>query len=235
MAHAVKPSHAPLLSLRERAAPKRAVLVGLALSILAACGGEPDPRTLPGMLEYASRAIGDGDRTRLFRVIDPRSRHAMASIVEDRRASARLIRETYPEDQQAAALEQLGMATEAEDAAGLFAQRCDEACMADIAGRLGAPTDTQEDGDELVVRTSRGATLRVRGGGDDWFGIVWRFDELDAERARANQDRQLVQQNAETYRRREAQTREMDDDAVEAADAEGDAEAGDEAEAEATE
>jgi hypothetical protein len=180
---------------------------------LAACTGEPDPRTLPGMLEYAARAIERNDAPALFRVIDARSRHAMASIVEDRRAAAALIRNTYPEDQRDEAIRELGSAAQATDAAALFADRCDRACMADLGGRIGAPLSQRQDGDELVVETPRGGTLRVTGGGDDWFGIVWRYDELDRERQRANQDRLLVEANARTYQLRSEQAAALDGEA----------------------
>ncbi|MCA9532621.1 MAG: hypothetical protein KC593_03045 [Myxococcales bacterium] len=165
------------------------------------------------MLEYAARAIERNDARSLFRVIDARSRHAMASIVADRRAAAELIRNTYPEDQREAALDELGPSIDAEDAAALFAARCDRACMSDLASRIGAPLSQRQDGDELVVETPRGGTLRVTGGGEDWYGIVWRYDELDAERQRANQDRLLVEANARTYQLRLEQAAALDGEA----------------------
>ena len=187
-----------------------ALLALFLIPTLTACTGEPDPRTLPGMLEYAARAIERNDARALFRVIDARSRHAMASIVEDRRTAAELIRTTYPEDQRADALRELGSAAEMEDAAALFEDRCGRACMADLGSRIRAPLSQTQDGDELVVETPRGGTLRVTGGGDDWFGIVWHYDELDAERQRANQDRLLVEANARTYQRRLEQSAALD-------------------------
>lgn len=193
---------------------KTRIFVSLSLALLLhACTGEPDPRTLPGMLEYAARAIERNDAQALFRVIDARSRHAMASIVADRRAAAALIRSTYPEDQRADALSDLGSAANVEDAAALFAERCTRECMSDLASRIGAPISQRQDGDELVVETPRGGTLRVTGGGDDWYGIVWRYDELDAERQRANQDRLLVEANARTYELRAEQSAALDGEA----------------------
>lgn len=190
------------------------IFIPLSLGLLLqACTGEPDPRTLPGMLEYAARAIERRDPRALFRVIDARSRHAMASIVADRRAAAELIRTTYPEDQRADALAELGSAVTMEDAAALFADRCDRECMSDLAGRIGAPLSQRQDGDELVVETPRGGTLRVTGGGEDWYGIVWRYEELDTERQRANQDRLLVEANARTYRLRAEQSAALDGEA----------------------
>ena len=106
-----------------------------------------------------------------------------------------------------------GAAAEMEDAAALFEDRCGRACMADLGSRIGAPLSQTQDGDELVVETPRGGTLRVTGGGDDWFGIVWHYDELDAERQRANQDRLLVEANARTYQRRLEQSAALDGEA----------------------
>ena len=120
------------------------------LVLLGACRGQPDPSTLEGMMEFAASAIEREDARQLFRVIDPRSRHALASIVEDRRAAAELIRTTYPEDQRADALEELGPDANAEDAAELFASRCGRQCMSDIAMRIGAPLSQHPDGDELL-------------------------------------------------------------------------------------
>lgn len=187
------------------------IFIPLSLGLLLqACTGEPDPRTLPGMLEYAARAIERNDAPALFRVIDARSRHAMASIVADRRTAAELIRNHYPEDQRADALADLGSAANVADAAALFAERCTRDCMSDLASRIGAPLNQHQDGDELVVETPRGGTLRVTGGGEDWYGIVWRYDELDAERQRANQDRLLVEANARTYQLRDEQSAALD-------------------------
>ncbi|MBK8410725.1 MAG: hypothetical protein IPL19_22490 [Sandaracinaceae bacterium] len=47
------------------------IFIPLSLGLLLqACTGEPDPRTLPGMLEYAARAIERRDPRALFRVIE---------------------------------------------------------------------------------------------------------------------------------------------------------------------
>lgn len=194
---------------------KTRIFISLSLGLLLhACTGEPDPRTLPGMLEYAARAIEQNDARALFRVIDARSRHAMASIVADRRAAAALIRSSYPEDQRADALADLGSAANVEDAAALFADRCKQECMSDLASRIGAPISQRQDGDELVVETPRGGTLRVTGGGSDWYGIVWHYDELDTARQRANQARLLVEANARTYQLRAEQSAALDGEAV---------------------
>lgn len=64
--------------------------------------------------------------------------------------------------------------------------------------------EEEEDGDELVVTTPRGEVRLYRAEDTDWWGIVWRREELDRERDRAGQDLRQVQANAETYRRRRA-------------------------------
>src|SRR5688572_2641708 len=97
----------------------------IAIAVLStACGDKrPDPRTVEGTLTWAAQKIEARDRRSLFRVIDQRSRHAMASIVADRRRAAELIRASYAEDARADALADLGDAATVPDAAGLFADR----------------------------------------------------------------------------------------------------------------
>jgi len=179
-----------------------ALWVALA-SLLVACEGTPDPRGVGGALKYAAQAVEKRDARKLFRVIDERARHAMCSIVDDRKQAARLVDKSYPEDERAQALASLGEAAEAKDAAGLFAARCGERCLERFGSRIGAPESTTEDGDELVVQTARGTEVRLyRSGPGKWWGIVWHTDELDAERDKANQDLRAIERNAGIYERR---------------------------------
>ena len=188
--------------------PCRTLSVAL-LCCACGMGGTPDPRTVEGTMAYAAMALERDDPRMLFRVVDERARHAMISIVADRRQAAARIRETYPEGLREEALAELGDAASVEDAAGLFVRRCDASCRQAIAASVGAPVETTPDGDELVVRTSRGATLRLyRPREGAWWGIVWRTAELDRERDRANQALQQIERNAETYRRRRELARE---------------------------
>ena len=183
---------------------RRAVLLALLHVVATGCGigSNPDPREIDGMMGYAALALERDDPAMLFRVIDERARHAMISIVEDRRAAAEVIRRDYPESQRAAALGALGDGAEAEDAAGLFAMRCDAACRQRFAGEVGAARDQREDGDEVVVTTARGAEVRVyRDVEGDWWGLVWNTAALDDERDRANRDLAVIEENAATYRR----------------------------------
>lgn len=189
------------------ARPGTVTALRLALAVLAVLAngcGEPDPRSVDGALEAASHALEARNATRLFRLVDQRARHALASIVKDRRETARLVRESYPEAEKVAALAALGDAAEATDAAGLFAARCDAPCMAALAARIGAPVEQTAEGDELVVRTARGESLRLHHGSDGWWGLVWRTESLADERDRAAQDLRRIRENAEIYRRRRA-------------------------------
>ncbi len=152
---------------------------------------------------YAATAIENDDMERLFRVIDERSRHALYSIHADREAAASLIRADYPEATQQDALDALGHIGAATPAA-LFAERCDSACRRGFATKVGAPVEEEQDGEELLVTTTRGQVRLWRAEESAWWGIVWKRDELDRERDRAGQDLRRIEANAETYRRRQA-------------------------------
>jgi hypothetical protein len=173
------------------------------LTVIASCW-DADPRSVRGALDLASRAIEARDGRQLFRVIDERSRHALISIVQDRRAAAQLVREAYPRAEREAALRALGDAADATDAAELFARRCGAPCMAQIRQQLGAPVEQREQGQELIVQTAQGGTLRMHRGSDSWWGLVWRTDELSRERDHAAQELRQIRDNAEVYRRRRA-------------------------------
>ena len=148
-------------------------------------------------------SIENQDARAMFRVIDPKSRHAMASIVKDRRDARALIEASYPAEAKASALASLGDASDVADAAALFAKRCPAACLRGLGANLGAPTGTRREGDVTIVTTTRGE-LSFRGGGSDWYGLVWNTDALAAERERANRDLALIRENAATYQRRQA-------------------------------
>lgn len=179
---------------------------GLFLALfLGSCGGVPDPRTIDGALAYAGRAIEHHDPRTLFEVIDSRSRHAMISIVADRARARAIIERSYPEEAKAEALAALGDAATVRDAPALFAKRCDSTCIGLFRDALGAVVEQRRDGVETVVRTTRGETLRLyRRRETDWWGLVFQTEELSAERARANRDREMIEQNARTYERRRA-------------------------------
>jgi hypothetical protein len=183
--------------------PRNAFALFAALAFGAGCH-DPDPRSIEGALAAAASAIEAGDRARLFRVVDQRARHALASIVRDRREAALLVARDYPEDVRGAAHAALGDAADATDAAGLFARRCDRACTEDLARRIGAPAHTERDGVETVVHTAREETLRLHRGDDGWWGLVWNTAALSRERDRAAQDLVQIRANAEIYRKQRA-------------------------------
>jgi hypothetical protein len=170
------------------------------------CDGVPDPRSVEGALGYAMRAVERDDAGDLYKVIDERARHAMISIVNDRREAATLIEASYPAAERASALAALGDAAEAENAAALFAHRCDRPCREAIGATLGAPAEVRREGELTVVATARGTTVRLYRGGDGhgWYGIVWHTAELSTERDRANRDLGIIRENAATYDRRQA-------------------------------
>lgn len=177
----------------------------MAMSLGCGIGSTPDPRSIEGAMGYAALAVERNDPAMLYRILDERARHALISIVQDRTAAAALVRETYPPEERDAALRNLGDAAEVEDAAGLFARRCDPACRQEIGRQVGAPASTREDGDETVVETARGTSVRIyRAAEGSWWGLVWETQALDRERNIANQALRQVERNAETYRRRQA-------------------------------
>lgn len=165
--------------------------------------GPPDPRSVEGALGYAAARLESDDMRGLYDVIDERSRHAMISIVADRERAAAVIRQSYPRALREAALASLGDAATVQDAAGLFAERCDAACRDDLRSRVAAPRTTRREGDEVVVTTVLGTEVRLyRRQPGHWYGIVWHTDELDRERSRANRDLAMIRSNGATYARR---------------------------------
>lgn len=165
---------------------------------------DADPRSIEGALDAAARSLEARDARALFHVVDQRARHALASIVKDRRKATRLVAESYPAEDRPAALAALGDAALASDAADLFARRCTDACLDGLARRIGAPVGEKERGEEMVVETARGETLRLYRGSDGWWGVVWRTEALVAERDRAAQELRQIRENADVYRRRRA-------------------------------
>jgi hypothetical protein len=135
--------------------------------------------------------------------LDERSRHALISIHADRRAAAEVVRASYPEDERADALAALGEAAEASTPEALFAGRCGRACRDELVANVGAPTAERQDGDELVVTTSRGELRFHRAHEGQWWGFVWQTQALDRERDVASRDLRQIQRNAEVFQRRD--------------------------------
>jgi hypothetical protein len=188
--------------------PGRGPCTTFIIAVIAATTGPlagcyaPDPHTVRGALAAAARACEANDARALFAVLDRRGRDALFSIAHRRSVAAALIRADYPEAEREAALATLGDGALAKDAADLFARRCPSACMADLAGRLGAPLSQAQRGDELEVKTASGGVLRMYRADDGLWGVVWRTEGLSDERNRASRELVQIQENAEVYRRR---------------------------------
>jgi hypothetical protein len=168
----------------------------------------PDTREPRGALALASQAVEAGDAKLLFRVIDVRSRHALAAIHKARSEAAGLIRAHYPADAQASALAQLGDAAVATDVTDLFVRRCPKACQAEIGARLGAPAGEKvvqgEAGPELEITTATGGRLRLYKGKEGHYGLLFHRQALSDERDRAARELDQIRQNADIYRKRKA-------------------------------
>jgi hypothetical protein len=181
--------------------------IGVLIVVLSGCGS-PDTREPRGALALASQAVEAGDARTLFRVIDERSRHALAAIQRARGASAALVRADYPPEAQAAALAQLGDAALATDPTELFVRRCPPACLAEIGATLGAPAGEQtvpgEAGPELEITTTTGGRVRLFKSKGGHYGIVFRRRELFDERNRASRELEQIRTNAKVYRKRKA-------------------------------
>jgi len=181
------------------------ILTGFAmLAVSDGCGSDPDPRDIDGAIATALQHAEAGDAGHLFRVIDQRARHAMASIQQDRSEARRLVRASYPPATRDETLRSLGDAAGATSAADLFARRCDGACLAGLVDVLRAPASVQRDGDDATISTVHGGTFRMHRGNDGWWGLVWHTDELEAERNRAARDLEQIRANASVYERRRA-------------------------------
>jgi hypothetical protein len=178
-------------------------VLALALAWLSAgCSG--DPTTVEGALSQAASAVARSDYGDLFAVIDERSRFALSSVYFARKQAAQLIRDSYPKELQAAALQELGDGAQAESAVDLFRLRCDANCVQSFAAQLGAPDKTRVEGRLAVVQTVRGTTTELYRGDDGRYGLVWETAALARERTRSAAELDLIQKNAALYRSQRA-------------------------------
>jgi hypothetical protein len=188
----------------------RPVTIALLANLLGATIGcwAPDTREPRGALAVAAEAVESGQPRRLFRVIDQRSRHALAAIQQARAEAVRLIRSDYPTAAQAEALAALGDAALATDVPDLFVRRCPATCQAELGALLGAPVQERvvegEAGPELEIETATGSRVRLYRGKQGHYGIVFRRLELYEERDRAARELDQIRANAELYRKRKA-------------------------------
>jgi limonene-1,2-epoxide hydrolase len=169
-----------------------------------ACSGPGEQSTVRGTLANAAQELEARDAVGLFATLDERTRFAMIATVNARREARALIEADYPESEKARALEALGVAAQVTTGAELFARRCDDACLGQLADVVGAPASEVARGDEIEVTTVRGRTLRMHAGTSGGYGIVWSTRESADERAQASRELARIKENAEVYRRRRA-------------------------------
>ena len=173
--------------------------------LVSACSGTPDPRTVEGALGYAARAIDLGDAKMLYRVVDARSRHAMISIVSDRQSVGGAHSSLVPG---------IGEGERAREPRGC---RGSHGRRRPLRATLRRPVPLRHQRTPRGSRTYRdargrrrsahvkGTTLSLhRAHEGDWYGLVWKTDELVRERDRANRDRHAIAENAAIYDRRRA-------------------------------
>ncbi|HEY2735411.1 MAG TPA: hypothetical protein VGI70_15545, partial [Polyangiales bacterium] len=170
--------------------------------ILSACGYGAQPRDVRGALAAAANALESRDSEAVFHCLDERARFAMYAIVNTRRDARKLIEADYPPQERGPALAALGEAAKVSTAEELFARRCDSACLQTFADAVGAPVSQRMSGDEVVVSTVRGKTLRMHAGSDGGYGLVWNTEPLAGERSQAARELVRIRENAAVYRRR---------------------------------
>lgn len=175
----------------------------LAGSLLATACSAPDPHEPRGAMAAAAEAIEKGDGRSLFRLIDQRSRHALAAIRDARTEAYQLVQADYPDAEKPAALAALGDAAVARDAADLFVKRCPQSCQATLGQSLAAPTaEHPTPNGDLEIETAAGTRVVLHRGKDGLYGLAFRNAELSTERDRASRELLQIRQNAEIYRRR---------------------------------
>jgi len=174
------------------------------IAILLAASCDSDDTTVEGALARAAAAVGARDHEALFRVIDQRSRFALASSYRARKAAAQEIRSHYPPEARANALAELGDAVDAESDSDLFRRRCGDACLDAFAAVLGAPSEVTLAERLATVKTVRGTEAQLYRGDDGRFGLVWETAALVRERARAAAELDLIQKNGQLYRSQRA-------------------------------
>lgn len=175
----------------------------LCLLFISACF-DPDPRSARGAIDGAAQAIEAQDGEALYRLIDERGRHALGGIVKARKQARERIEADYPRAEQASAIAALGDGATAENAAQLFAARCEAACMAKIGNLLAAPAREEKTAEGVTVHTVRETEIPMYVGKDTWYGIRWNTEALMAERDRASRELRQIEDNADLYRKQRA-------------------------------
>jgi len=169
-----------------------------------ACGDGSAPKDVRGALAASAVALEAHDSDRFFRLIDERSRFAVAAIVTARAEAKKLIEAEYPPAERDRALSALGDAAQVSTPQELFRRRCGPDCIQQFADLVGAPVAQTARGAEVEVTTVRGATLHMHAGSDGGYGIVWNTQALSDERAQASRELALIRENTAVYRKRRA-------------------------------
>jgi hypothetical protein len=173
-----------------------AVLATL-LAFTPAC--RPDLKQPEGALAQAAQAASARDGAAMFQALDERARHALAAVVKARAQAKSIILKSYPADAQPEALAALGDAAEVDSPEALFARRCPQACLDELAQRLSAPREIRHEGPLAVVEMVRGGQVMLYRGKDERYGLVWNSEALQRESRRAFAELDLVHKNAELY------------------------------------
>ncbi len=167
-----------------------------------ACG--PDAREVDGAIASVIAAAEKRDAPKLFNSLDQRARFAMSGLIKARQKAAEVIQVSYPKEAQAQAFASLGDAYRADSATSLFALRCNDACMDALAAKMASPKEVVHEGDLARVVTVRGEQLELFRGNDGRYGLVWNTDSLKRESTRAYAELDLIEKNAELYKKKRA-------------------------------
>jgi hypothetical protein len=168
-----------------------------ALTFSTAC--EPDPREVDGAIARAVAAASKRDSEGLFQALDQRARFALSSTVKARQLAVGVIQAGYPQAARAEALASLGEAGEVEGAVALFARRCPDTCMDELAQLLAPPKRVEHHGSVADVETIRGGKLQLYRDPEGNYGLIWNTPALQRENTRAFAELDLIKKNADMY------------------------------------
>lgn len=174
----------------------------LCAGLLAGCA--PDPHEPEGALGLLAEGCAAQDAKALFPALDERARHSLDAISTARKAARGVIEASYPAEERAAALAQLGDAAGAASGAELFALRCDATCVRQLCQGVGAPAERRREGELTHVKTVRGAQLTLYRAKDRRYGVVWHSEELMRERRRAFAELSSMEANGAVYKTQRA-------------------------------
>jgi hypothetical protein len=172
--------------------------------LLAACHG--GAKTPDEAFQKLERAVAAGDGLALYHLLDRATLKSIDSAYGDQRLQRTIILAKYPEAQQAAALQPLAAAGEA-DAAHYFAHACnDRHTFNQYRARLGSvsgPIKFKNDGEYgMWAARQDGMPFHfVKEAGGWWFSEL--APEWALEKDRANHAVKTVRENAALYNKAE--------------------------------